>query len=357
MVVEEVWASGYRSIEEVRLPLGPVTVVVGPNGSGKTNLYRSLALLHSASLGTLSRTLVDEGGMPSVAWAGPRSVKERVRVAIGAQLTDLAYELAFGLVPPPQGPFALDPDVKDETLWVVSKGRRTVAAHRERTTATVRDAEGSRTVFPVKLWGGESLLAQLNEPQRFPLLSAMRSELSRWRFYHHFRTDPLSPARHEQVGTYTAALAHDGSDLAAALMTILHIGDGRRLQEAVGRAFPGSQLNVQGREGRFSFNLTMPGLHRPMTSAEVSDGTLRYLCLVAALLSPRPAPFLVLNEPETSLHPELIDALGELIAVASERSQIFLTTHSAPLAELLHERARAKRYSLTKREGATVIAE
>jgi len=100
-----------------------------------------------------------------------------------------------------------------------------------------------------------------------------------------------------------------------------------------------------------------PGLFRPLEAAELSDGTLRYLCLVAALLSPRTPPFLALNEPETSLHSDLLPALAELIADAGERGQVLVTTHAEALARALEKRAETATVRLTKREGATVIGE
>jgi predicted ATPase len=357
MSVRELWIAGYRSVYTLRFPLAPVTVVVGPNGSGKTNVYRALHLLHAAAEGTLSRMLAEEGGMPSVLWAGPRKKGETARLTVGARLDDLAYELSCGLVPPPEGPFGLDPDVKEETVWLHEGKRRHVVAERRSRSVFARDAEGNRTTFAAELWGNESVLAQLSEPHRFPLLSALRVELLRWRFYHHFRTDPASPLRHAQVGVRTPALAHDGRDLAAALMTIDAIGDDRGLHEAVDNAFPGSRLQLDTEDGRFSFRMSMPGLQRPLEASELSDGTLRYLCLLAALLSPRPPPFLALNEPETSLHPSLLQPLGRLIASASRRGQVFVTTHAHELATALEEHAGAAVLPLTKEGGATELVE
>jgi predicted ATPase len=358
MAVRELWIEGYRSIRALRLPLTPVTVVVGPNGSGKTNLYRALRLLSAAAEGTLSRSLADEGGMPSVLWAGPRKKAAPARFSVGVDLEELAYQLACGLTPPPQGPFELDPDVKEETVWVIERGKRHVVAQRDAGSASVRDADGNRTVFPFELWSGESLLAQLSEPHRFPLLSALRSVLLRWRFYHHFRTDPDAPVRQPQVGVRTPALAHDGSDLAAALMTIQEIGDRALLHQSVERAFPGGRLELWEEKGRFGFRLAMPGLLRPLEAAELSDGTLRYLCLIAALLSPRTPPFLAFNEPETSLHSDLLPALAELFAAAGERGQILVTTHAEPLARSLEKSGTAtSTVRLTKEDGATVVEE
>jgi predicted ATPase len=111
-------------------------------------------------------------------------------------------------------------------------------------------------------------------------------------------------------------------DLAAAIETIREIGDDARLMAAVEDAFPGSSLNVENNSGWFSLRMKQSRLLRPLSAAELSDGTLRYLLFVAALLTPRPPALMVLNEPETSLHPDLIAPLARLIAQTSERSQI-----------------------------------
>ena len=104
-------------------------------------------------------------------------------------------------------------------------------------------------------------------------------------------------------------------------------------------------------------------LARPLLARELSDGTLRYLCLLAAMFSPRPPQLLALNEPETSLHPDLLEPLGEAIAqAAANGAQVMLTTHSEPLAAQISRSAKARRVEastirLAKRDGATEIAE
>jgi predicted ATPase len=79
------------------------------------------------------------------------------------------------------------------------------------------------------------------------------------------------------------------------------------------------------------------GLLRPLKASEFSDGTLRYLLLLAALMTPRPPPLMILNEPETSLHPDLLPPLARLIASASSRSQIIVVTHAAKLVTSLRD--------------------
>ena len=112
------------------------------------------------------------------------------------------------------------------------------------------------------------------------------------------------------MGTRTPVLAGDGSDLAAAVATIQEIGRADALAEAISRAFDGSTVGVDVDAGRFTVWLRQPGMLRPMRADELSDGTLRFLLLAAALLSPRPPALFVLNEPETSLHPDLLVAVG-----------------------------------------------
>jgi predicted ATPase len=347
-MLRELRVSGFRSLRSVQLEIEPLTVILGPNGAGKTNLYSALQLLSSAAAGTLAQSLAQQGGLPSALWAGPRRKQEPVRIEVLADLTDFSYELQVGLVPPPQGPFMLDPDVKEERLLI----EKSVIAERKGALGWSRDAEGIRQKFPQPMWGGEAMLSQVIEPQRFPLLAELRARLLAWRFYHSFRTDLEAPARTPQIGVRTSALFHDGRDLAAALMTIREIGDAPALSAAVDRAFPGSTLELDSEDGVFSFGLSMPGLLRPMEARELSDGTLRFLYLLAALLSPRPPPFLALNEPETSLHENMLDALGSLISSAAERGQIFLVTHSEKLAQSLPT---AKVYLVSKSEGATVV--
>ena len=98
-------------------------------------------------------------------------------------------------------------------------------------------------------------------------------------------------------------------------------------------------------------------LKRPLDARELSDGTLRYLCLLAALLSPRPPPLLALNEPETSLHPDLLKPLGQLLADAAQRSQLWVTTHSEVLAKELTRLTGAIPVRLQKVDGATRVTD
>jgi predicted ATPase len=186
-------------------------------------------------------------------------------------------------------------------------------------------------------------------------LLLLRERMRDWRFYDHFRTDRDAPARRPQVGTYTPVLAGDGADLAAAWQTIREIGDDGELGAAIADAFPGGAIEIAETDGYFELEMQQHGLLRPLKAAELSDGTLRYLLLIAALLSPRPPHLMILNEPETSLHPDLLPPLARLIARAAGRSQVVVVSHAAPLVAELASAKDAHRIVLAKELGETLV--
>jgi predicted ATPase len=201
------------------------------------------------------------------------------------------------------------------------------------------------------------VLSQIIDPHLYPEISALRSQILSWRFYHQFRTDLDSPVRQPQIGVQTPVLSQDGSDLAAALQTILEIGEDGILRETIAQAFGGAELRIECVDTLFSIRLQVPGLLRPLQARELSDGQIRFLCLCAALLSPRPPSLLALNEPETSLHPDLIDAMARLIVLGARHTQLWITTHSEPLAERVEQHSGMPRIRLCMVDGETLTEE
>jgi len=120
-------------------------------------------------------------------------------------------------------------------------------------------------------------------------------------------------------------------------------------------AFPGSRLSVEAQNGRFELLLQQHGLLRTLSAAELSDGTLRYLLWAAALLTPRPPELMVLNEPETSLHPDLLPALARLILAAAKNTQIIVVSHAPQLIEELTTASICTRLHLLKEFGETKL--
>lgn len=364
--------ANYRSLRNVIIPLQRLNLITGPNGSGKSNVYRALRLLAETAQGGVIPSLAREGGLQSTLWAGPentgRSVKrgqhkvegtvrkERTNLRLGFAGDDFGYAIDLGLPEPSRSAFALDPEIKTETIWA-GEILRPAALLIDRHGSVVRSKgeDGEWQILAYQLSTFDSMMTQFADPKNAPEMLRLREQIRSWRFYDHFRTDSQAPARLPQIGTHTPILGNDGADMAAALQTIQEIGDADALADAVNDAFPGSSISVLNTEGRFEIAMHQHGLLRPLKAGELSDGTLRYLLWIAALLTPRPPQLLVLNEPETSLHPDLLPALGRLIASAAERSQVLVVTHAPHLIASLEKQPDCNSITLEKDFGETKI--
>jgi predicted ATPase len=372
--------AGYRSLRDLVLSLDRLNLVTGPNGSGKSNLYRALRLLAETAQSRVIPSLAREGGLQSTLWAGPEQLsravlrgeepvqgvlrKGPVSLRLGFATGDFSYAIDLGLPTPRSGAdrsspsaFAHDPEIKRECVWNGMTLRPSaVLVERRNGLVKARDAEGKWTIVTQQLASFDSMMTHCADPRNTPEMLMLREEMRAWRFYDHFRADATSPARRPQIGTHTPVLSHDGSDLAAALQTIREIGDSAALDQAVDDAFPGSRVAVRHPAGWFDLEMEQHGLLRPLKAAELSDGTLRYLLWVAALLTPRPPGLLVLNEPETSLHPDLLPALGRLIAHAADRSQVLVVSHAGTLIDVLQSQPACRSIMLEKKFGQTLVA-
>lgn len=370
--------NNYRSLRDVVAPLEQLNVVTGANGSGKSNLYKSLKLLAETASGNLVNALAREGGLDSLFWAGPESISKgmksghdaieggprqgAVRLKLGFCGDDFGYAISLGLPQPTSGyygspsMFQLDPEIKRECIWA-GPSYRPASCLVDRKGPLVKVKSGrSWEVYVQHMNTFDSILSEIADPVAVPEIFAIRNIIKSWRFYDHFRTDKDSLIRVPQIGTRTPVLGHDGYDLVAALRTIMEVGDKEALALAIDDAFPGSRLEITVDEGtRFTLAFYQHGLLRPLDQSELSDGTLRYLLLVAALLTPRPPKLLVLNEPETSLHPDLVPALARLIIRASRETQVWVVSHSMKLVKELNVDSDNHSISLVKELGETLI--
>ena len=374
-MMRTVAVQGYRSLRELVLPLGQMSVITGANGSGKSSVYRSLRLLADVAQNAVVASLAREGGLPSTFWAGPETIARSVRqgthaveglakrhtaslkLGFGGDIYGYSIDLGYPPGPPPPTMFELDPRVKRECIWHGPVYRKASALVDRRNNfvwlSTTRDEEP--VMLTQHLSDTDSMLASVADPLRAPEMLAVREAVRGWRFYDHFRTDSDSPARIVQIGTFTPVLHHDGSNLAAALQTIMEIRSDDALATTLEDAFPKSRLYVEDRNGRFELQLQQHGLLRPLSAAELSDGTLRYLLWTAALLTPHPPELMVLNEPETSLHPDLLPALARLILAAALQTQIVVVSHAQALIEELTVAPPCTRLHLEKELGETIL--
>ncbi len=366
MPLTAVAIKGYRSVRSLHLPIETCAVFVGENGVGKTNLYKALGLLHRAADGTITRAIAEEGGVNSVLWAGPRQRGRPVRLILKAHFDEMAYaveaglphsyEVEIGLRRPTEAAFEIEPLIKEERLVIRHGQRDVVMMERKGGFVTLRNEAGSRESHRDAVLPSETALAAFRDGARYPELEAVRRELLDWRLYHDFRTDAASPLRQPCHAITTPTLSADGRDLAAVLATLFVIReDVADLAAAIDDAFPGARLEAFDEGAWCRFEMRFPDMPRPFGMHELSDGTLKYLCLLGALMGYRLPSLVALNEPEASLHPALLPPLARLIARAAFKTRIWIVTHSETLADAISEQTGKPPRRVVKEAGATWI--
>jgi predicted ATPase len=359
--VREFSAIGYRSLRKIVCPVSDLDVFVGANGVGKTNLYRALELIRAAAANGLGLELAQEG-MAAAFWAGtrrsgPARIELEVSLAEAVGRGVYRYHVEIGFPALPAGAFDLEPQIKEEWLSYDGGGRQVRLVDRRGHSVMARDEAGRPVEVDIDLLASETVLGRLEDPGRYPMLDRVRRTLLEWRFYHDLRTDAASPLRRPCPAVATPTLASDGSNLAAVFATLAHIrGDTNDLDRVVADAFDGARLIVPKPDRTATFGMTFPEFpQRRFEPEELSDGTLRFLGLAGALLAYRLPPFIALNEPEASLHPDLMRPLARLVTAAAQRSQIWLVTHSQELALAIAETGAGQVRTVRKSAGATLI--
>jgi predicted ATPase len=355
MQLREVHVEGYRSLKSLHLAIDPLTVLVGKNAAGKTNLYRSLMLLRAAADGTVCRKLAEEGGIESVMWAGPRE-KLTPRLSMAARFDDVDYRIEIGMPGIAEAALDLEPLVRTERLIRHSNGRPEMLLDRQ--GPVLWQVGDHPHTTGRSLMASETALSAAGDRPTSAEIAEIKQTMRSWRFYHDIRTDDAAPIRQPGVGLSSATLAEDGSDLAAVFATQYMVQENPEpIKAAIQDAFPGAELIVSALDGKCRFALRFRDLDRPFAAHELSEGILRYLFLVGVLRGARLPPFIAINEPENGLNGQLLKPLARLIASAAQRTQVWVVTHSEALANELADVAGVMPRLVFKEDGATRILE
>lgn len=378
--------SNYRSICNLIIPLDQLNVITGENASGKSNLYRAMKILSETAQGGAIRAVASEGGLESIFWAGPRDLYknklnvlstgvrvDKTNLRLGFTSNKYSYAITltndfctdkdcYNKVPyrfhkyqftdrpefsckPSDFPF--DPQIAKEAIWF-GEALRPSALLVDRTHDQIKVLDSDIEAVDSSL--NKSIFNILNEYDQSPEVDYLKSDIASWRFYDHFRLDENSPIRKPQLLTYTPVLDHDGHNLASAIKTIECSPNSELFDQVISDAFPGAYLCAD-----HEIYIIYNGLNRSLTAKELSDGTLRFILWAAALLTPQPPTLMVINEPELSLHEDLIPALANLIIHASKQTQIIVITHSIELSVRLNKENNCNAIHLEKKLGKTEI--
>ena len=329
MKIVQLDIQGFRSLKNVSWRPGDLNVIIGPNGSGKSNLLRMLEMISAAAQGRLSRYVQVAGGMSALVWDG--------------QANGIVFQADFV----PTQPLGIVPKYHIDLTQVGKSISYRVESETFSTYDTyLKRNHGSTVLIKTKgvepvpiddnvIREDETALAVLATPLGgFTELASFQKMLSGWLIYQNIRTDQNAPIRQAPVSRLENQVAPDGQNLINVLHT-LYTRDRQFKQDindamsaAFGEDFEELVFGPDTGDQRVQMRVRWKTLKRDQSTADLSDGTLRFLFLMTVLASPNPPPLIAIDEPETGLHPSMLPIIAEFAADAATRTQVIFTTHS-----------------------------
>ena len=316
------------------VPLRPLNVLIGPNGSGKSNFIEAISLLRSAPTNILSP--MSDGAVEWL-WKGKRPVVAQIDVhtADSPRLGSLRHRLGFADV-------LSEFQIVEERI-VRQKPDGTVAVAFEyglfsSQQPTLNGKDEARTLSRDELDFTKSILAQRKDPDQYRDITFLAEDYERIQLYREWSFGRgSSPRQRQRSDQRNDSPFEDFSNLGMMLNRLRRVSETkRRLLELLNQLYPniddidviveGGTVQVFFQEGNFTIPAT-----------RLSDGTLRYLCLLVILLQPSPPPLVCIEEPELGLHPDVLPGLADLMREASQRMQLVVTTHSDILVDALSD--------------------
>ena len=337
----------------IDLPMEPLNVLIGLNGSGKSNLLEVLALLRAAPR-ELAEPIKRGGGIWEWLWKGDESPGKATLEAfvndpekdnplrhvleftdhggrfevtderIECAETEFAYHLHQG-----QHIFDVQTEPKDQ---------RTSSRPILSGSASIVSESLGLNAYRERTKPEESVLSQVRDAQTYPALYCLQEQYERIRLYRNWSFGPVAELRRNQTTHDPSDFLNEGGANLALVLSHFQGENKRKLVAALQELFDGIvDVNCPVTGGTVSLFLEEQG-GRQIPASRLSDGTLRYLCLLAVLLHPKPPSLVAIEEPELGLHPDLLPTLSDLLVQASERSQLIVTTHSDVLVDALTDK-------------------
>ncbi len=373
MKLLELEVGGYRSLKQVVWKPGALNVLIGPNGSGKTNLARVLEFMAVCARGGLADHIQKEGGFSSMLWDGRASqIRLRVTTSVpgaihplkkilvtGKDPDSVTYEIEIGKRSYSGIPFGVitkellnknyadDKECADHEPAVLLERNLIEASIYDETSKAMKKAE--------KDLASDTTVLSLNPPP-FPQndeIGEFQSELDSWTIYQDlwprvYSSDwsgQVQPSiRIPSVVRTETRLASDGRNLLNFLHTVYQ--DNREFEREINAAMQAAFGNdferinfAQAGDNRIQLRIRWKSLERDVSAADLSDGTLRFLFLIAVLANPSPPPLIVIEEPEIGLHPKMLPIIAEYAVDAALRTQVIFTTHSPDFLTAFRETA------------------
>lgn len=326
----EISIKGFRRLANVQLELRPLSVLIGANGIGKTSVLDVFSLLASSAQGSLNVALGELGGLSALI---TYDSADELALGISMEIEKDAQTQSYSLAIQPRGHSYI---IAEEVLHQVHGPfeYNSVESH----GGDVRYHEKGEVIRPT--WDHNPLETSLAQvPKVFLWPEDFRRRLASSTFYHALDVEPRSPVRLPQPMRPAGLPGKNGEDLIPCLYYLREANRDRfeAIEDSLHAVFPDFErldfppvaagtLALVWRDRRFS---------KPLYADQLSEGMLRFLWLVTLLQSPDLPTVTLIDEPEVSLHPELLNLLADLFREASQHTQLVVATHSDRLVRFL----------------------
>lgn len=319
--IKKITVKGFKSIKELEdFELKPLNIVVGANGAGKSNLIQIFRMLIAMTSKNFQKFIRENGGADSFPFNG---LKETSKIEIGFEfLSNSSFAegsnfYRFNLTPTVDEKFLIE----EERKYVTTNWRSYGSPGEE---SRLQEQKDERSYY-----------GQWNGVGHF-----VYDSISRWMVYHFHDTSATAPMRRSEIVEDWHILRGDAGNIAPFLLNLKECNENsyKEILDAICLVTPffdDFRLDIakQGEAERVKLSWRQKGSDYPMQPYHLSDGSIRFICLAAALLQPNPPSTIIIDEPELGLHPAAISILAELIQKAAKRTQVIVATQSPMLID------------------------
>jgi predicted ATPase len=312
--INKITLNGFKSIESLKdFKLEKLNVLIGANGAGKSNFVDFFRMLRSFADEGFQQYVLNSGGGDGFLYLGPKVTQTiSSRIEFGPN----AYE--FTLKPTAGG-----------TLQIAEEANEYSQSWRTIGTGSLESALKKHKDQKSSLYSGAKGVGYY-----------VYDAVANWTVYHFHDTSALAPMRRDQPLRDNQRFRHDASNIAPFLLELKEdaLGSYELIRDTIRLIAPFFddfllRPDTRGTDEQVRLEWQQKGSDFPFQPSQLSDGTIRFICLATALSQPHPPAAIVIDEPELGLHPYAISILANLIQSASERTQVIISTQSPILVD------------------------
>ena len=351
MKILQLDVKGFRSLKDISWKPGDLNILIGPNGSGKSNLLRMLEMISASAKGELANYVRNSGGMNSITWDGSsENITFKIKTTPhegeqGLYRDPLCYELDYANISK-TGTYYIRSESLADYSRVEDRGfpEPFKLLERKRHSVLIFDEKHKQLKVPEEsITEEETALSVLRGPfienHHIPQYA---KNLSAFNVYHDIDVSQYAEIRHSTGIRFDKIVESDGKNLITIMHTLYTSDKGfkENIDAAMNAAFDNEYEGLlfhPAADDKIQLRIQWRSLQRAQPTADLSDGTLRFLILLSILCSPEAPPVIAIDEPEIGLHPSMMRIIAEFAVDAARRSQIIFTTHSPQFLDAFND--------------------